>query len=84
MCFPVFVCSKDVQSAQSCLCTVGGCIASALVEWCGAYLQVKKGPLAETSPMLNDISGVAGWAKVRPMLLLHCRAPHTKCTPHAS
>jgi serine/threonine-protein phosphatase 2A activator len=27
-------------------------------------MQVKKGPLAETSPMLNDISGVAGWAKV--------------------
>ena len=27
--------------------------------------QVKKGPLAETSPMLNDISGVPGWSKVR-------------------
>ena len=26
--------------------------------------QVKKGPLAETSPMLNDISGVPNWAKV--------------------
>jgi len=26
--------------------------------------QVKKGPLAETSPMLNDISGVAAWEKV--------------------
>ena len=25
--------------------------------------QVKKGPLSETSPMLNDISGVATWAK---------------------
>ena len=27
-------------------------------------LQVKKGPLAETSPMLNDISGVPTWSKV--------------------
>ena len=27
-------------------------------------LQVKKGPLAETSPMLNDISGVPTWTKV--------------------
>ena len=27
-------------------------------------VQVKKGPLAETSPMLNDISGVATWSKV--------------------
>lgn len=26
--------------------------------------EVKKGPLGETSPMLNDISGVPGWAKV--------------------
>ncbi|KAK9866070.1 hypothetical protein WJX84_011392 [Apatococcus fuscideae] len=30
----------------------------------GFVLQVKKGPLAETSPMLNDISGVATWSKV--------------------
>jgi Phosphotyrosyl phosphate activator (PTPA) protein len=29
--------------------------------------------------MLNDISGVAGWAKVRPSLLLHCCAPHSHC-----
>ncbi len=28
-------------------------------------IQVKKGPLAETSPMLNDISGIATWSKVR-------------------
>ena len=28
--------------------------------------QVKKGPLAETSPMLNDISAVPSWAKVGP------------------
>lgn len=27
--------------------------------------QVKKGPLGETSPMLNDISSVPTWAKVR-------------------
>lgn len=26
--------------------------------------QVKKGPLAETSPMLNDISGLPSWTKV--------------------
>lgn len=26
--------------------------------------EVKKGPLGETSPMLHDISGVPGWAKV--------------------
>jgi len=25
--------------------------------------KVKKGPFSETSPMLNDISGVATWAK---------------------
>ncbi|KAK9862236.1 hypothetical protein WJX84_001271 [Apatococcus fuscideae] len=30
----------------------------------GFVLQVKKGPLAETSPMINDISGVATWSKV--------------------
>ena len=30
----------------------------------GGVLQVKKGPLAETSPMLNDISGVPTWTKV--------------------
>lgn len=34
--------------------------------------------------MLNDISGVAGWAKVRRRLQLHCRAPHTKCTPQCN
>lgn len=27
-------------------------------------LQVKRGPLAETSPMLNDISAVPTWSKV--------------------
>lgn len=32
-----------------------------------ACLQVKKGPLAETSPMLNDISAVPSWAKVTPL-----------------
>jgi hypothetical protein len=26
--------------------------------------QVKKGPLFETSPMLNDVSGVPAWSKV--------------------
>lgn len=29
-------------------------------------MQVKKGPLAETSPMLNDISAVPTWSKVGP------------------
>ena len=39
-------------------------------------VQVKKGPLAETSPMLNDISGVPGWSKVRscaPQIGVLCR-----------
>lgn len=31
--------------------------------------KVKKGPLAETSPMLNDISGVPNWAKVNSGLI---------------
>jgi len=32
---------------------------------CVAFVKsVKKGPLAETSPMLNDISGVVSWSKV--------------------
>ena len=26
--------------------------------------QVKKGPLQETSPLINDISGVTSWEKV--------------------
>lgn len=41
--------------------------------------QVKKGPLAETSPMLNDISGVHGWAKVSLL-----RQPVAACvvSPH--
>lgn len=31
---------------------------------CVAFVKsVKKGPLAETSPMLNDISGVVSWSK---------------------
>ena len=34
------------------------------------WAQVKKGPLAETSPMLNDISGVPSWVKARSTL--HC------------
>lgn len=28
------------------------------------HSQVKKGPLFETSPMLNDVSGVPSWSKV--------------------
>lgn len=32
---------------------------------CVAFVrQVKKGPLAETSPMINDISGVSTWSKI--------------------
>ena len=33
----------------------------------GHRLQVKKGPLAEVAPMLNDISGLESWRKVRLM-----------------
>ena len=35
--------------------------------------RVKKGPLAETSPMLNDVSGVPSWGKVNQgMLKMYC------------
>lgn len=40
-------------------------------------LQVKKGPLAEMSPMLNDISAVPTWSKV-------CFAPHVQPAKSAS
>ena len=43
--------------------------AQALDELSSVHVvQVKKGPLAETSPMLNDISGVPTWDKVAPCL----------------
>ena len=42
---------------------------------CAHAWQVKKGPLAETSPMLNDISAVPTWEKARPT---PCSG--TKCT----
>ncbi|GBF94505.1 hypothetical protein Rsub_07039 [Raphidocelis subcapitata] len=37
---------------------------------CVAFVkQVKKGPLFETSPMLNDVSGVPSWSKVNAGML---------------
>jgi hypothetical protein len=36
--------------------------------------KVKKGPLFETSPMLNDVSGVPAWSKVNGGMLKVCRA----------
>ena len=39
-------------------------------------LQVKKGPLAETSPMLSDISGVPTWTKVSCCACFACCASH--------
>lgn len=42
---------------------------------CVAFVRrVKKGPLAEHSPMLNDISGVPTWAKVNSGMLKMYRA----------
>ena len=35
--------------------------------------QVKKGPLQETSPLINDISGVPSWEKVGSVSCLLCR-----------
>ena len=41
------------------------CLCVHCLFWTGqGCLQVKKGPLAETSPMLNDISAVPTWSKV--------------------
>ena len=57
----VWVCSQSVHLATNC--------EQSCFERAATVLQVKKGPLAETSPMLNDISGVPGWSKVR---ILRC------------
>lgn len=43
-----------------------------LLVYCFGCLQVKKGPLSETSPMLNDISGIHLWSKVSPCRLHLC------------
>ncbi len=42
--------------------------------------QVKKGPLAETSPMLNDISGVPSWEKVCGLHAVSRVGPFRACT----
>ncbi len=39
--------------------------------------QVKKGPLAETSPMLNDISAVPSWSKVGALAAARMLALHS-------
>jgi hypothetical protein len=44
--------------------------------------QVKKGPLAETSPMLNDISAVTSWSKVQPQM--HVQTLKTRPLQHVS
>jgi hypothetical protein len=58
------------------------CHAPSAESACGArardraarFGQVKKGPLAETSPMLNDISGVPSWEKVCGLHAISCEA----------
>lgn len=49
------------------------CLGSTSDFWISSsdgLLQVKKGPLAETSPMLNDISAVPTWSKVGYAMLV--------------
>lgn len=45
-----------------CLCH--HCCFGAVLLWHCTGLQVKKGALHETSPMLDDVSSVPNWAKV--------------------
>ena len=43
--------------------------------------RVKKGALAETSPMLNDVSGVPSWTKARHLpMRADCPACHAHST----
>ena len=65
-CVPVllYLCSGEASEQ-------GAGVWGSLEEWRNSLLrracvaaQVKKGPLAETSPMLNDISAVPSWSKV--------------------
>ena len=55
-------CCKLLCHPSTCALRSSHC--SSTIRRVQACLQVKKGPLAETSPMLNDISAVPSWAKV--------------------
>ena len=58
--------TRSHEVLLQCICPALSACVPCVVAW--RCKQVKKGPLSETSPMLNDISGVPTWNKVGELL----------------